>query len=266
MKINHLYVDELGNPNPKSQSHKYFIFCACVFPDGLREQAKVYANQIKFKYWGKQQDYQNIIFHSNDIGRKSGAFSIFQNDPARYDEFIADLFKLLKLSGITIFVNVTDLAAARKQNWDMNTVLNQSSTHITSSFVHFLLASQSKGKMFLESATDIQNAFFLKAFSFYLSPNAIPKINYKNVQQALTSISFVTKNNHDIEEQIADLFAYAARCKYEKEELGTAFAPSSYEYRIVRILEKKLFSTPVGTTPAKKRLFNKIEAYKVLTK
>jgi hypothetical protein len=265
MKTSHLYIDELGSSNPNSPRHRYFVMSACVISDGLREGAKNFANQIRFKYWGDRHRYYDITFHSFDIGRRSGAFSIFNNDQAKYEEFVTDLFKLLKAGGLTVFVNVTDLEVARGRNWTTSTVLDRSSDHIVSSFARYLLGCGGKGKITIESATDTQNSFFLKSFGHYLSPRAIPNIDFRDVQEAMTSISFVTKKNHDVEEQIADLFAYAAKCKYEKEEKGFAFAASSYEGRIIKILENKLFSTPANAAPAKAALYSGIESFKILT-
>ncbi len=265
MKTSHLYIDELGSSNPSSPSHRYFVMCACVISDGLRENARNYANQIKFKYWGNSPHYYDIVFHSVDVGRKSGVFSIFNNDPAKFDEFTADLFKLLKAGGLTVFVNVTDLEDARSRNWITDTVLRKSSDHIVSSFTRYLLGCGGKGKITIESATDMQNTFFLKAFSHYLSPRSIPNVNFRIVQEALTSISFVTKNNHDVEEQIADLFAYAAKCKYEREEKGEVFADESYEAKIIKILENRLFAIPGNASPAKIALYSGIESFKILT-
>jgi hypothetical protein len=72
MKTSYLYIDELGSPNPNSPSHPYFVLCACVISDGLREGTQHFADQIKFKYWGNRAQYQDITFHSIDIGRRSG--------------------------------------------------------------------------------------------------------------------------------------------------------------------------------------------------
>lgn len=266
MKTSHLYIDELGSPNPHSPGHKYFVMTACVVGDSLRREARLYADRIKFKYWGRQPDYTDINFHSMEIGRRSGPFSILKNQDSLYEDFINDLFRLLKPGGMNLFVNVTDLAKAKDKNWDTKAVLKASTDHTIKSFVCYLLGSQSNGKVVIESATDEQNAYFLRAFSFYLSPYAIKAVDYKDVQRLLTSLSFVTKRNKDIEEQVADLFAYAARCLYERDYCGVIFNPASYESRIVTILEAQLFKTPVGANASRKKFYNMIEPYKILTK
>ncbi len=79
-------------------------------------------------------------------------------------------------------------------------------------------------------------------------------------------MSFVTKKNFDIEEQFADLFAYAAKCKFRVDSNQTTFSQNSYEARMIRILETKLFKTPHNASPEKKRICNKIDSFKSLTK
>jgi hypothetical protein len=263
MKTHHLYIDELGSPNPSSPSHDYFILSTCSVPDSTRDALLRHAEQIRFKYWGLGSN--DITFHSYHIGRKTGAFAIFRGDDIAYQEFLNDILALLKSYPITTFVNLTDHAVAYARNWDTNTVLSKSTTHAVESFVRYLVGCKVKGKIVIESATDAQNTFFLKAFTTYLAPNATNTLSFRTIQESLTSLSIVTKNNHDIEEQIADLFAYAARCKYERDELSKTFRASSYEAKIINVLERKLYSVPSNTAPAKKRILNKIESFKVLT-
>lgn len=263
MKLHHLYIDELGSPNPSSPQHDYFILSTCSVPDKTRESLERRAGQIRFKYWGSNGS--DVVFHSYHIGRKSGAFAIFRHDPVRYREFQDDVLDLLRVYPITVFINLTDNAVAYARRWDTNTVLKESTSHAVESFVRFLVGSHKQGKICIESATDAQNTFFLKAFTTYLAPGAISTINFRNVQDSLTSLSVVTKKNHDIENQIADLFAYAARCKYERDELGKSFLATSYESKIITIFERKLYKVPPHAPPAKKRILNEIEPFKILS-
>lgn len=262
MKLYHLYIDELGSPNPSSR-HDYFILSTCSVPDKTRELLEQRAGQIRFKYWGGNGN--NVIFHSYHIGRKSGAFAIFRQDPAKYREFQNDILGLLRAYPITVFINLTDNAVAYARNWDANAVLKESTAHAIESFVMFLVGSHKQGKICIESATDAQNTFFLKAFTTYLAPGAIPNVNFRSVQESLTSLSVVTKKNHDIENQIADLFAYAAKCKYERDELGRSFPTTSYESKIITILERKLYKVPSHAPSVKKRILNRIEPFKILS-
>lgn len=264
MRTHRLYIDETGTSNPVSKKQPLFIICACVVPDSVKEKIKLHADQIKYKYWGLK--YAESPFHSCDMGKKEKHFDIFRDKPELYAELIKDICKFMRTSEVKIFVSVVDKTQAK--NWDTDKVLKEVARHTISSFVYYIVGAQIKGKVVIESATNMQNTYFLKEFSYYLSPKAIEGVDFRVVQNALTSISFVTKKNDDIEAQLVDLFAYAARCKYELESDQRKFAEGSYEARIVKILNKKLFAMP-GTNdmaPERKEILNRIEPYKILTK
>ena len=77
MKEYFLFIDESGSPDPKNRQSDIYIFCGCSIPKYKREELKIWADRIKFKYWGKT----NIVFHSREIGRNEGDFSIFKKNP-----------------------------------------------------------------------------------------------------------------------------------------------------------------------------------------
>jgi hypothetical protein len=79
-------------------------------------------------------------------------------------------------------------------------------------------------------------------------------------------MSFVTKKNFDIEEQIADSFAYAAKCKFKADSNKITYTSNSYEAKMINILENKLFKTPPNASVEKKRIYNKINSFKNVTK
>lgn len=71
------------------------------------------------------------------------------------------------------------------------------------------------------------------------------------------------KKNHDIEEQIADLFAYAAKIKYRSQMTGKP--PSGdYEQMIVELLDKKIFTVPTGAGREKARLFKEVDPFLII--
>ncbi len=74
MGVYHLFIDELGNPDPKVTREEHYIICGCSMPDEQRDKAKVLADQIKFKYWGRT----NIVFHSREVGKNEGSFAILR--------------------------------------------------------------------------------------------------------------------------------------------------------------------------------------------
>ena len=60
------------------------------------------------------------------------------------------------------------------------------------------------------------------------------------MKKILTSISFVSKNNQDIETQIADLLAYPAGYSCLVTDGTKAIVPNSYEDNLCKILSAKI--------------------------
>ncbi len=264
MGVQHLFIDELGNPDPKVTREEHYIISGCSMPDEQRDKAKALADQIKFKYWGRT----NIVFHSREVGKNEGSFAIFKHKPQLKNEFIKDLLQLFRKTGFVLFIAIANKEEARHKTppWDKAKITKDATTHIVESFVLYLVGCKAHGKIVIESGSDEQNQLFLKAFRFYLSPKAIRGIPYQKIQESLTSMSFVTKKNFDIEEQFADLFAYAAKCKFRADNGQATFSPNSYEGRMIKILENKLFKTPPNASTEKKRIYNKIDSFRLLTK
>ena len=80
---------------------------------------------------------------------------------------------------------------------------------------------------------------------------------------AITVDSFVTKNNFDIEEQIADLYTYGVKCKYLKEFAGIFMEKESYESRIIAALENKLFQKPDNAGLDKMKHYLRMNSFQI---
>lgn len=245
-----LFIDETGTANPKDLNSPYYVLAGCVVKEGDREKLKTVSNNIKFKYWNNT----DIVFHSSEIGRKQNSFSIFRSHK-RFTEFLEDLeYHLFKRDFRLLYVLV-DKEQARTQRWNDQKIYKETSDQIIKNFLCFLLSRGAKGKVVIESATAAKDFYFLKSLSLYLS-QGIPLLNITHVQtkQAITSISFVTKNNFDTEEQIADLFAYAAKCHYMEQNKKATFS-GKYEQLVMKILDNKLLTR--STAPIAKPKYAK---------
>lgn len=264
MRCYELFIDELGQANPASKQSDIYVLSGCAIEDDKRNDLKILADQIKFKYWG----HTNIVFHSREIARNEGSFSIFSRNSLKRKEFFEDLFKFLNLASIVHFVVVCDNVQARKNGWNSLKVIKETSNLIFLQFVTWLLGlASAKGKVNIESATAEKDRYYLNTFSYFLAPeNKDLKADYKTIQNILTSISFVTKRNHDIEEQIADLMAYAAKCKYLRANKRKTFKVGSYEDKIIRLLEAKLWHLPKLAGEKKMKFYKNIESFCVIPK
>ncbi len=257
MKSLNLFIDESGLSNPKANKTGCYVLCGCLINDFACEELRIRADQIKFKFWEKT----NIVFHSREIWRKAGDFSILKDEETGKC-FKRLLFDLLGKSGYQIFSVIVDNNRAVKLNWDDKKVYKETTNIIVKNFILTLLATKSRGRLIIESASSEKDFYFHKAASHYLA-KGLPELNisYSDVQNALTEISFVTKKNFDIEEQIADLLAYGAKLKFLNKK-GKEL--SDYDKSILKILNLKLFVIHPQTGERKRKFYSKIESYKIL--
>jgi hypothetical protein len=257
-----LFIDESGDYNSAQKKSGVYVLCGCSVSQYSREDIKNYADHIKFKYWGKT----NIILHSREIGKNTGEFKIFRDKPELRENFIEDLLTFLNKSPILIFPILVDMEKANAKGWNKDKVASHTAHKLIYHFLSILLSdSKSNGKVIIESSTSEKDKYYLKAFSYFLSPNIKEfNISHIKIKDTLTSISFVTKNNHDIEEQIADIFAYASECKFFRDRGVKTFEKNTYEDRIISILENKLFKMAENLNEEKKKFQEKIEPFCIL--
>lgn len=257
MKLVNLFVDESGSANPKAAKTGLYIICGCMINKHNREQLKTAADQIKFKFW----DRTNIVFHSREIWRKEGDFSILKDFNIN-KKFYKHLFNFLASGGYQIFAAAVNHEEAAKRNWNSKKVYKETSNIIVKNFILSLLASEARGRLVIESATSEKDFNFHKAAGYYLS-NGVKEadISSSQVQNALTEISFVSKKNFDIEEQIADLLAYGAKLKFLKKKKSEL---NEYDNRILTVFNQKLFKIHPNIGGRKKKFYSRIESFKIL--
>lgn len=257
MKLINYFIDELGSASPKSIQSKLYILSGIMVTSQSRDRLKIWADQIKFKYWSNT----SIVFHSREIGRKEGDFSILK-DADIHKNFTNDLIKFLIQGMYQLFGVVVDKNKMPK-NWNEKTLYKKTSEVIIKNFVFSLLAQGNcRGRLVIESATAEKDFYYHKTAGHFLS-NGFKKlgIDYKEVQDVLTEVSFVTKKNFDIEEQLADILAYGLRLKYENLPQNKL---SEYEKKLIDVVDKKLFNMHPNTGTKKKKLYSQIESFKVI--
>lgn len=262
MKKYTLYVDESGSIDLDFPDSGLYILCGCSVEEKNRNEIKILADQVKFKYWGKT----DIVFHSREISRSQGQFSIFKENKLLKKEFTRDLLRLLRNSNYSIFPVTVDKSLAKKHRWKKEKVIQQTANYIISNYLRFILTKRnSSGKIVIEFSTESKDRFYISSFNYFTSPGCkdLNFIDYKIIQKKLTSLSFVTKHNHDIEEQIADMMAYAVKCRYLKQKDKT-YKLSEYEKNLLKILDSKLIKVPKKPNKRKKEFFEKIESFGTL--
>lgn len=256
MKYLNLFVDESGQSNPMTANSGVYVLSGCVIDNIARDELKTLSNQVKYKFWERT----DVVLHSREIGRKEGDFTILK-DPGVQKSFERNLFRILNFGGYRMFFVLVDLNKAKKQNWKEGKIYQETTRIIVKNFILALLAiGNCRGRIVIESATSKKDLYYHDAVNYYLS-GGISSVgaDYKDVQKVLTEISFVTKKNHDIEEQLADLLAYGARLKFEKRKLT-----STYETSMLSVVNSKIFAVAPGTGAKKSKFHSKIDSFKIL--
>ena len=256
MQFLNLFIDESGQANPKVTQSPCYILCGCLSTVEAREEMKIKADQIKFKYWGRT----DVVWHSREIARGEGEFKILQDRKVRM-AFERDLLQYLFRGSYHILATVIDKEQAKVQNWNELKVYDEVARAMIRNYLLVLLAkSECHGKLVIESATSQKDFSYHRQASLFLS-QGLPSVeaDFRQIQNVLTEIAFVTKRNNDIEEQVADLLTYAIRLKFTK----TAPA-NKYEENLIKILERKLFRMHPNTGIKKKKFHQKIESFQIL--
>ncbi len=263
-KVFKLYVDELGMSHPASfDKSPYYILLGCIIEEQNQTEVENLANHIKFKYWGKT----DIILHSADMARNTKEFEIFADNDELKQNFYKDLLAMLQGAPVSITAAVIDKEKAYRSFWTEQTVIKRSAEIVLFNFLAYMYTKlPCRGKIIIEASSIDRDAQYLAAFNHLLSPSFRRKNeSFTNVRDYLTSINFVTKQNYDIESQIADLLAYGVRCMQNRDN-GTSYATNSYESKIMRIAEAKLMKMAPTMGDDKKKYFSLIESLKIVPK
>ena len=148
------------------------------------------------------------------------------------------------------------------QNWTTDKNYEETANRLIKNFILSLLANGSKGRLVVESATSKRDFIFHKIASNFLS-NGMPSLNVKSeeIQDVLTEISFVTKKNLDIEEQIAYILVYGAKLKLLGKKVVN---PTDYDKNVIRIMNQKLFKMDPKTGLKKKKYYSEMKSFEIL--
>lgn len=244
--IHRLFLDENGHYDPKHHSQSYTV-TGIICRDYQSQLLKKEADQIRYKYWNDT----GIVFHSKEIGRKTGDFSILKN-PSIKKEFLKDLNTFLNKPTHRIISVSIDKKKAIANGLTGTDILVEAWKNVFDIFIEFLATKKYAGQIVIESSGS-QDIELYKLYTGYLIRGYAPKaISPQNIKSMLTSISFVSKHNQDTEAQLADIYAYIATQIFLDSEGVISITPGSYEEKIANILKSKVVKN--GTITGLKRI------------
>ena len=253
MKHYKLFIDESGHSHQNHPS-KYFVLVGCIVEDAKQDVLKIKADQLKYKYWNKT----DIVFHSEEIGKRVGAFKQFAGNSQLAKQFEKQLLQYLRTTPILVTAVIVDKAAAYKARWSEETIIKKASEALLKDFLAFLYGNKaSRGRVVYESAGVFRDSVYLKSFNYYLDPNwERVEPDFTRVREHLTSITFANKLNDDTEMQLADLISYGVVCKFKKDKLGSIFHKDSYEAKLISVLEERTVRMPSTVTDKTKKAYH----------
>lgn len=234
-----LYLDETGTIGKTPKGYfPYFILSGIAINSFQAEYLKVKADQIKFKYWGKT----DIVFHSKEIGKRENDFAILK-DPQVEANFHNDLVNFLNKNHAKSIIVSVNKEKAFSLGWNSMDIFEKAASAMIEFFIEFLNKKKSRGQIFVESADAGKDVSFLKKYTYYLS-RGLPSMDLSpmDIKELLTSVSFVSKRNFDIETQIADLFAYPAGNECMVNDGAKKRISNSYEDKMCGVIQSKLIN------------------------
>jgi len=207
-----LSIDESGKASYQHES-KLFILSGVLISEGFRPKLDMKIRKLKKKFFQNEE----LVFHSRDMSRKKGPFSILR-EPKNEIGFWAELVSILNSPEVSIIFIVSNKTKAKKSGWQPKTILKRSYLRLLELFLIQMSKDQSKGKIIAESDSSQQS-------------------QSQNYRQNVTSISFVQKSNLDSDVQIADALAPIAGMLFLKTKLI-----NKIEKMKAKLIERKLLN------------------------
>lgn len=271
-----LFIDESGKQDLKNidSAAPHFSLAGIIIHDGSKQALKIRADKIKFKYWGTT----NFVLHANEIRQEKNHFAIFKTPSSKFtiDDFCEDLKTnflddTYKIGFVSINKNnylptnpsvihaIAQLPTAKpRSNWEKqvvgtgNNLLKKAATELITMYLDYLIRKSGRGVVIVESSTEVQDILIYSAYNAFLVGGFPPfGLSSTDVRRYLTGISFVTKQNQDIESQLSDIAAHYLGLETRlMDGLITAY-PKIHDESVIKILKSKTFryKQRKGVTP-----------------
>lgn len=232
-----LSIDESGKASYEHSS-ELFVLSGVVMPEKLKAKLDLQMRNLKKKYFGDEE----IVFHSRDMARKKGVFSVFSDSKVEAN-FWSAFVSLVNNPEISLIFVITDKSKAKTLRWHPKTILKRSYLKILEDFVKQVMISGNKGKIITESDPS-QDLYLINAhnrmFSIGTGDGIIAPQDYRN---CVTSLSLVSKSNLDPDVQIADALAAIAGMKYSLDVMKRKRKLSRVEQVKIRLINRKVVDT-----------------------
>lgn len=228
-----LSLDETGKASYNHPS-KLFILSGIVIPEKFKQKLDNKIRRLKKKFFGNEE----IVFHSRDMARKKGRFTVLQ-DPEMELKFWSEFITIMNSDDVSLLFVVVNKDKAKSLCWQERTILKRTYRKILEEFAVKQLIN-ANGKIIAESDPS-QDLYLIEAHNA-IQANGVPdgNISAREYRQKITSLSLVNKSNLDVDVQIADAFALIAGIIYESTILNNNLRLNKIEKMKVRLVNRKI--------------------------
>lgn len=232
-----LSLDESGKA---SYAHKseLFILSGIVTLERFKPKLDKLARKLKKKYFKDEE----IIFHSRDMHRRKGPFTILQ-DPEVEEAFWTEYIAIIDNPEISIMFVIVNKGKAKHKGWNQKAILKKAYLKILEEFANKQLKLGINGKIIVESDPS-QDFYLIEAHNriqgMGTSDGTMSASEYR---QKITSLSLVNKANLDIDIQIADTVVPIAGMIYRHSVFKRQKQRSQLEQIKEKFIERKLSNT-----------------------
>lgn len=258
------FLDESGKEGlaKVDPNSPHFVMGGIIVKDGFRNWMRHVSEFVKIKYWNDKER----VFHAsskNDLSDDEGAN--FTNDMVHFMggiEFHAATNIVNKSEYIK---SVPGLAKAIKKapneakfrqimyGQQKKVVITSAST-LLSMFIYFLKERGEGGTVVVEATGSEQDRFIFDAYNQFLhSGHPGLELSIIETRKILTSISFVTKLNQDIEMQIADMLVNYSNLEARQKD-GILTTPDNHKETLLKLFHAKSFQYKKTVDPTEQPL------------
>jgi len=231
-----LSLDESGKASYNHQS-ELFILSGIVTPEKFKTKLDSKMRNLKKKYFQNEE----IIFHSRDMSRRKGPFSLLR-DPNIEVAFWSEFISIVNNPEISLYFVIADKKNAKDKGWQAKTILKRTYLKMLEEFAKRLVRYDNNGKIIAESDPS-QDLFLIYAHNrmqgMGSTDGIVSAIEYR---RRITSLSLVNKSNMDADIQIADGLAVIAGTIYKLNSLTDHKMLSDIEKMKKRLIDRKLIN------------------------
>ena len=256
----HVFIDESGTASPTNyKDSPVFTLSAFVTNERGRERLNDNLGRLKQKYFGRRSYY----LHAKDV-----RWWLQQRNKSLTD-FSKELTTVMNSIYFFLLFSCVDKEKAFRKGWGKEAIYKKSYTVLVSNMLKFFVARNIKGNIVAEASNIEQDMYLYNSF-FHFIANGIDRLSITPdiAKNHLTSLSFVTKLNNDVEEQMADMYGMYGkiRLQIDKKERDEA-SLDPLEYAVYKTAGKKLFNGGANCNDHKRnKLYKEINSFIKLPK